>query len=193
MLAGLFKSKLFLSVISIVIFCLYTVKVYDYGKDVGAKDLILKYTQETKEKEDEILQLKSDLAVARQDAITLNEELGAKYEEKLYEQEEAYRRSIDDLESDNIRLRVNLGKRDTPETGTPPATKTESCDDDRGEAYLPKDTSRLLIGQANRADRVVQKLTACQETVRLYLELTDRYNRLITGDKDATKRIQLDD
>jgi len=193
MIAALFKSRLFIAVGSIAVFLLYSITVFNYGESSGATDLIMKYNKETKEKEDEILKLKNDLATARQDAISISEQLGVKYEEKLYEQEASYKRSLSDLESDNIRLRVDISERNPPRTGATAPPPPKACDDERREAYLPKDTSRLLIDQANRADRVVQKLTTCQETVKLYLELADRYNRLIMGDKNAPKRIQLDD
>jgi hypothetical protein len=187
------KSKLLLAILSISIFSLYTYLVYSNGVDSGKAELISEYNEKLKEKEDKILKLKNDLVFERQAALTLNETLGMTYEEKIDEQKENYERAISELESDVFRLRVNIGEGDPIETGTPVPAPAKACDNERPRTYLPKDTSRLLIEQASKADEVVEQLTACQQTIRLYLKLVDRYNALIGGDTNGIKPVQLDD
>jgi len=182
MIKSFLSSRLAISIITLVVLGIYTTLIYNHGASTMKDKLLLKYNQMVSEKEDAILKLKNDLAQERQAGITASELLTKQYQERINEQQEKYESAIDGLESDNFRLRVNIGEGDPIETGTAISTTPQSCDDGNRTTYLPTETSRFLIREATAANGVVEKLTACQNTVKLYLELVDKYNRSITGE-----------
>lgn len=181
------KSKLLIAVISIAVFAFYTKGIWDYSSEVTETKINKLYADSLKEKNDEILNLKSKLATSRQEGITANEELNEEYERKLHDQAIDYENTIEQLDSDIIGLRVHLQNRErTPETGTTVLTDTQTCDNETDGAELPKETARFLISEAKRADDVIQQLTACQATVMLYIDIVNKHNALLEGLSDGT-------
>lgn len=184
MLKSFFSSRLAISVVTILALVLYTTAVYKHGGNVMKDKLVNVYNEAVKDKEEKILKLKNDLIAERQAGITANEQLNNLYREKLDEKQKEFNAAISDLESDNFRLRVNIGEGDPIETRAVVSAAPQSCDDGNRTTYLPKETSRFLIREATSANGVVEKLTACQNTVKLYLELVSKYNESIAGVSD---------
>jgi hypothetical protein len=88
------------------------------------------------------------------------------YQEKLAHEKAAHDRTVADLRSGALRLRIELARRQTGSgSATAEAVSSAGRCDGETRAELSAASAEFLVGLASEADEVVHQLTACQAVV----------------------------
>lgn len=166
---------------------------YDYGKwvtkvtlTVEHQKVIAKYEAEKLANLNKILQLNNEatkltteFTQKMTDALVA---IDANYQKELENAKKQPQAIIDEYAAANKRLSVDLKRSRTRSDCTVDSSSSStSISDGIERAELSDDAASFFIGEANRADKIVLQLTACQATTnKYYSELVELNKKLAT-------------
>lgn len=145
-------------------------------------DMIVKHTEEIRHAEYEREKLSRQIERDTR-------ELDDKYNKRLKEVQDEKDAIITGLNNDNIRLSVDLrrqssttsdNEQDRSSTTTSQRNATSGNTDGQStteRVELPREVSEFLIREAQRADEIAAQLGACQNTIKVYWNEIERYNK----------------
>ena len=113
-----------------------------------------------------IIELQAKISAREREHAADMAKASATYQENLQHEKAARDRTIADLRSGALRLRIALASRQTAPGGSSgEAGATPGRCDGETRAELSREASEFLVGLASEADDVVHQLTACQVVV----------------------------